>query len=170
MSRYATKWFAVAAILITMGAVAALSRAAEAELGLSNAWVRPTLGAGRTTAAYVTIANMGTAADRLMAAETPGAGSVEIHTSGMEDGVMRMRRLEGLDIPPGKTITMAPGGFHIMLIDMEEPVQVGTNMPLTLIFESAGSITVEAEVSMTPPASTGSSNGDTDQDVMHHEH
>ncbi len=149
--RYATKWFAIAAALITVGALAALARAAEPEIGLTNAWVRPTLGAGRTTAAYVTITNTGTAADRLTAADAPGAGSVEIHTSGMKDGVMRMRRLEGLEIPGGGTVTMAPGGFHIMIIDVEEPVQVGSVVPLTLTFEGAGSITTDATVSMTPP-------------------
>ncbi len=149
--RYATKWLAVAAALITLGAVAALARAAEPEIGLSNAWVRPTLGAGRTTAAYVTIANNGTAADRLTAADTPGAGSVEIHTAGMKDGVMRMRRLEGLDIPAGDTVTMAPGGYHIMIIDVEDPVQAGSVVPLTLTFEGAGSVSVDAVVTMTPP-------------------
>jgi len=112
VSRYATKWFAVAAFLITVGAVAALSHAAEAEISLSNAWVRPTLGAGRTTAAYVTVTNAGTAADRLTAVDTPGANSVEVHTAGMEEGIMRMRRLDGLDIRVGETGTIAPGGYH----------------------------------------------------------
>lgn len=152
--RYATKWLAVAAALITVGAVAALARAAEPEIGLSDAWARPTLGAGRTTAAYVTITNVGTNADRLTAADTPGAGSVEIHTAGMEEGVMRMRRLEGLDIPAGETVTMAPGGYHIMIIDIEEPIEVGTTVPLTLTFETSGSVTIDAPVSMAPPSST----------------
>lgn len=154
--RYATKWLAVAAALITVGAVAALARAAEPEIGLSDAWARPTLGAGRTTAAYVTITNSGSNADRLTAVDAPGAGSVEIHTAGMENGVMRMRRLEGLDIPAGETVAMAPGGYHIMIIDVEEPVQVGATVPLTLTFETSGNVTIDATVSMTPPASTDS--------------
>ncbi len=153
--RYATKWLAIAAALITVGALAALAQAAEPKIGLTNAWARPTLGAGRTTAAYVTIVNEGTAADRLTAADAPGVASVEIHTAGMENGVMRMRRLEGLDIPAGDTVTMAPGGYHIMLIDVEEPIQAGTSVPLTLTFETSGSMTVEAPVSMSPPNSTG---------------
>jgi len=154
VSRYATKWFAVAAFLITVGAVAALSHAAEVEISLSNAWVRPTLGAGRTTAAYVTITNAGTAADRLTAVDAPNANSVEIHTAGMEDGIMRMRRLEGLDIPVGETVTMAPGGYHIMIIGLKEPIAMGATVPLTLTFEAAGSVTIEAGASMTPPSST----------------
>ncbi|AWZ01083.1 copper chaperone PCu(A)C [Rhodobiaceae bacterium] len=154
--RFTTKWLAVAAALITVGALAALARAAEPEIGLSDAWARPTLGAGRTTAAYVTITNMGTNADRLTAVDAPGAGSVEIHTAGMENGVMRMRRLEGLDIPAGETVAMAPGGYHIMIIDVEEPVQTGSTVPLTLTFETSGNVTIDATVSMTPPSSTSS--------------
>ncbi len=171
--RYATKWLAVAAALITVGAVAALARAAEPDISISNAWVRPTLGAGRTTAAYVTITNMGTAADRLTAADAPGASSVEVHTAGLEDGVMRMRRLEGLDIPAGETVTMAPGGYHIMIIDVEEPVTTDATVPLTLTFETAGSFTVEATVSMAPPASTDNAPADSmgdHQDMMHGGH
>ena len=146
MSRYATKWFAVAAFLITVGAVAALSHAAEAEISLSNAWVRPTLGAGRTTAAYVTVTNAGTAADRLTAVDTPGANSVEVHTAGMEEGIMRMRRLEGLDIPVGETVTMAPGGYHIMFIGLKKPFKKGESCPVTILFEKAGRQTVTVSV------------------------
>lgn len=140
------------AVLITAGAVAALSHAAEVDLSLSSAWVRPTLGAGRTTAAYVSITNNGTAADRLVAAEVLHAGSVEIHTAGMVDGIMRMRRLEGLDIAPGATVQLAPGGFHIMVIGLSEPIKSGEEIPLTLIFEEAGSLTITATVSLAPPA------------------
>ena len=175
--RYATKWLAIAAALITVGALAALARAAEPEIGLSNAWVRPTLGAGRTTAAYVTITNMGTNADRLTAIEAPGAGSVEFHTAGMDNGVMRMRRLEGLDIPAGETVTMAPGGYHIMMMDVEESIQVGSTVPLTLTFETFGNVAIDASVSMTPPSSPdaapvenmGESMGD-HQGMMHGGH
>lgn len=164
--RYATKWLAVAAALITVGAVAALARAAEPEIGLSDAWARPTLGAGRTTAAYVTITNSGSNADRLTAVDAPGAGSVEIHTAGMENGVMRMRRLEGLDISASETVAMAPGGYHIMIIDVEEPVQVGSTVPLTLTFETSGNVTIDATVSMTPPASTDSAPAENMEESM----
>ena len=152
MNRRTTKWFVMLAVLITAGAVAALSHAAEVNLSLSSAWVRPTLGAGRTTAAYVSITNNGTTADRLVAAEVPHASSVEIHTAGMEDGIMRMRRLEGLDIAPGATVLLAPGGFHIMVIGLSEPIKSGEEVPLTLVFEEAGSLTITATVSLAPPA------------------
>lgn len=171
--RYATKWLAIAAALITAGALAALARAAEPEIGLSNAWTRPTLGAGRTTAAYVTITNMGSKADKLTAAHTPGSGSVEIHTAGMENGVMRMRRLDGLDIPAGEAVTMAPGGYHIMIINVEEAIQVGATVPLTLTFETSGNLTIDASVSMAPPGASDPSATDEmsdHQDMMHEGH
>lgn len=151
MNRQATKWFFMAAIVITAAAVAALSRAAEVNLNLSDAWARPTLGAGRTSAAYVTVTNMGSADDRLVAAGLPGAASVEIHTAGMENGVMRMRRLEGVDIPAGESVRFAPGGLHIMIIGLEDPLVEGDTVPLTLVFEEAGKFTVQTVVTMTPP-------------------
>lgn len=154
MNRQATKWYIMIAILITAGAIAALSQAAEAGLSASQAWMRPTLGAGRTTAAYLTIANTSTTADRLVAADVPGAGAVEIHTAGMEDGIMRMRRVEGVDIPAGESVQLAPGGLHIMVMALSEPVTTGAQVPLTLIFEKAGSLTVQAEVTLAPPAAT----------------
>jgi len=167
MNRQATKWFVMVAVLITAGALAALSHAAEANLSLSSAWVRPTLGAGRTTAAYLTITNSGTAADRLVAAEIPYAGSVEIHTAGMEDGIMRMRRLEGLDIAPGTTVHLAPGGIHIMVIGLSEPIKSGDEVPLTLTFEEAGSLTIIATVSLASPAHAPER---MDEGMQHHGH
>lgn len=153
MNRQATKWFFMAAIVITAAAVAALSRAAEVNLSLSDAWARPTLGAGRTSAAYVTITNRDGTDDRLVAASLPGATSVEIHTAGMENGVMRMRRLDGVDVPAGESIRFAPGGLHIMIIGLEDPLVAGDMVPLTLVFEAAGQLTIQTTVSMTPPAS-----------------
>ncbi len=182
MNRHATKWFVMVAILITAGAVAALSHAAESSLELSDSWVRPTLGAGRTTAAYVTITNAGTSADRLIAAEVPNATAVEIHTAGMSDGVMRMRRVEGVDIASGGTIQLAPGGLHIMVIGLTEPITIGDQVELTLVFEKAGTKSVTANATLTPPASADHSemeemNSDGDetsgmdmQDNMHQGH
>lgn len=152
MNRHATKWFVMIAILITAGAVGALSHAAEASLNLSEAWIRPTLGAGRTTAAYLTITNTGGHGDRLIAVEVPNAGAVETHTAGMTDGIMRMRHVEGIDIPAGETIQLAPGGLHIMVMSLEEPIAKGGEVPLTLVFEDAGSMTIMATVTLTPPA------------------
>lgn len=160
MNRHAIKWFVMIAVLITAGAVAALSHAAEASLDLSEAWIRPTLGAGRTTAAYLTITNTGGKADRLIAVDVPNAGAVETHTAGMTDGVMRMRRVEGIDIPAGEAIQLAPGGLHIMVMNLAEPIAKGGEVPLTLVFEDAGSMTIMATVTLSPPISSPHTNDD----------
>ncbi len=166
--------------LIAASGLTTLSHATEANLDLSSAWVRPTLGAGRTTAAYVSITNNGETTDRLVATEMPYARSVEIHTAGMEGGIMRMRRIEGLDIAPGETVHLAPGGIHIMAIDLSEPLKSGDEVALTLIFEQAGAMNISATVSLAAPSQgtqdTNSqdmmTNGkDTDIDEsIHHDH
>jgi len=179
MNRHATKWLIMIAILITAGAVAALSHAAEANLNLSEAWIRPTLGAGRTTAAYLTITNTGDQADRLIAVDVPNAGAVETHTAGMTDGVMRMRRVEGIDIPAGETVQLAPGGLHIMVMNLEQPITKGDEVPLTLMFERTGAMTITATASLAPPVAPSphmdddandQTNGMSMPDDMHHGH
>ena len=65
----------------------------------------------------------------------------------MDGNVMRMRELEnGLEIPPGTTVSLAPGGFHLMLMGLKEPLKQGSTVPLTLVFDKAGSIDVELAV------------------------
>mgnify|MGYP003336813699 CR=1 FL=1 len=97
---------------------------------------------------FLKITNTGTAPDRLVSASSPtAAAEVQIHEMKMEGSVMRMRELEnGLEIPPGATVTLAPGGLHLMLIGLVEPLKTDTKVPLTLVFEKAGSIDVELAV------------------------
>ena len=97
----------------------------------------------------MTIANTGTAADRLTGGSTPVAGRVEIHTMSMDGGVMRMRQLkDGLEIPAGGEATLKPGSFHVMLMDLKQPLKAGDTVPLTLTFTGAG--TVETELVVKP--------------------
>lgn len=100
------------------------------------------------SAVYLTIANAGTAADRLVSAATDIAGIVEIHTSEMDSqGVMRMRPLtDGLEIPPNGSVNLEPGGYHIMLMELNQPLMPGTTITLTLKFASGTTLEVEAEV------------------------
>ncbi|MEQ9519336.1 MAG: copper chaperone PCu(A)C [Parvibaculum sp.] len=165
MNKQASNWLIVVAVLITAAAIAALARANEPDmatvetventyLSAETAWIRPTLGANRNTAAYVTLTNSGATADRLIGGSVPGARAVEVHTSGMEGGVMRMRRLESIDIPAATSVTLAPGGLHIMIFDLEAPLETGSTVPLTLSFEKSGDITLDAQVRLTPPTGT----------------
>jgi hypothetical protein len=100
-----------------------------------------------TGGVYLTLENKGSAADRLIAASTPRAKRVELHTSTMDGGVMRMREVDGIEIKPGATIKMRPGaGFHLMLMDIGAPLKDGETFPLTLKFEKSGSVEIKAWV------------------------
>ena len=96
---------------------------------------------------YLTIENKGTAPDRLVSGAGDIAGKVEIHEMAMNNGVMTMRPLDkGLVIEPGKTVKLAPGGYHVMLMDLKGPLKQGDKVPLTLQFEKAGKVTLSLDV------------------------
>ena len=120
------------------------------KLGVDNAWARPTVPGQVAGGGYLSIQNKG-GADRLLAASADVARSVEMHRMSMEGEVMKMRQLEALDIPAGKTVELKPGGLHLMFIGLKEPLKVGTSFPLTLRFEKAGELKVQVKV-MTAPA------------------
>ena len=111
-----------------------------------DAWARATPGRAKNGAVYIAIANDGKAQDRLVAVKGTAAKRIEIHTHLMANGVMRMRRVEGVDIPSGKSITFKPGGHHVMLIGLKTPLKKGTSFPLTLIFEKAGEVAATVKV------------------------
>lgn len=122
---------------------------------VDGAWARASAGAARNGAAYMTIRNDGKAADRLVAASSPAAGKVELHTHLKDGEVMRMRQVMTVEIAPGTPAVMQPGGLHVMLLDLKAPLKDGERFPVTLNFEKAGSMTVTVEVRRTPPAGAG---------------
>ena len=99
----------------------------------------------RPGAAWLTVRNGG-GADRLLGAESPAAERIEIHTHIHEDGVMKMRRVEAIDIPAGGEAALEPGGDHLMLFGLKAGLAPGDSFPLTLLFEKAGPVTVEMRV------------------------
>ena len=99
----------------------------------------------RPGAAWLTVRNSG-AADRLLGAESPAAERVELHRHIHRDGVMTMRRVEAIDIPAGGEAALEPGGDHLMLFGLEPGLKTGGSFPLTLLFETAGAVTVEVRV------------------------
>lgn len=116
-------------------------------IAISAAWSRETAAGQNAGGAFMTIANTGTAADRLTGGSTPVAGRVEIHTMSMDGGVMRMRPLaDGLEIPAGGSVTLKPGSFHIMLMDLKAPLKAGDRVPLTLTFAGSGAHETALEV------------------------
>ncbi len=109
--------------------LAASARAEEVKAGdlvITQAWSRATPGGAKVAGGYLTIENKGSAPDRLIGGSGDVAGKVEVHEMAMNNGVMTMRPLDnGLTIEPGKTVKLAPGGYHLMMFDLEEPAQAG---------------------------------------------
>ena len=117
------------------------------DLAIDRPWSRATPAGAKVGAGYMTITNKGSAPDRLIGASTAAAGRVEIHEMAMKDGVMTMRPTSGgLPIEPGKTVTLAPGGYHFMLMDLKAPLKQGAKLPVTLEFEKAGKVNVTLDV------------------------
>lgn len=144
--------------------VLALPAAAEQTgIVIANPWARATPGGATVGAAYLEIKAAEGAADRLTGAESPAAGRVEIHTHVSEDGVMKMRKVETLDITAGATRALAPMGDHLMLMDLKGPLKEGDRVVLTLVFEKAGRVYVDAPVlsigAMGPNGKAGSAAG-----------
>lgn len=101
---------------------------------------------GMNSAAYMVIRNTGNASDRLIGAECDAAAVVEIHMTTIEGEIMKMQKVEGIDIPAGGEVELKPGGYHVMLINLQRQLIAGERLNITLNFEKAGSITVEAEI------------------------
>src|ERR1700751_1292661 len=123
--------FAIAAVLFTTSARAEDVKAGD--LVISQAWTRATPGGAKTGGGFLTIENKGSAADKLIGARAGAAGKIEVHEMAMNGGVMKMRPLEsGLAIEPGKTVKLAPGGYHLMMMDLKNPLKEGDKLPVTL--------------------------------------
>ena len=116
-------------------------------LQIVDPWSRATPKGASVAAGYMKITNTGTTADRLVGGATPVAGRVEVHEMTMDDGVMKMRPVkDGLEIKPGETVELKPGSFHIMLLDLKQPIKMGERVKGTLTFEKAGNVDVEYAV------------------------
>lgn len=115
-------------------------------VSVAHPWARATPGGATVGAAYMEIKTRDGIADTLVSAASPAAGRVEIHTHTLEDGVMKMRRIEKLAIGAGASVVLRPSGDHIMLFDLKQPLKEDDLLPITLVFEKAGEIKVEATV------------------------
>ena len=140
-------------LALTALATALVSASARAEdvkagdLVITQAWARATPSGAKIGGGYLTIENKGTSPDRLVSGSGDVAGRMEIHEMAMDNGVMKMRPLDkGVTIEPGKTLKLAPGGFHLMMFDLKNPLKQGDKVPVTLQFEKAGKVTVSLDV------------------------
>jgi len=134
---------------------AALSATAAAQVTVGDPWVRATVPQQKATGAFMSI----TAAKgaRLVDAKSPVAGVVEIHEMAMENNIMKMRAIPGLELPAGKAVELKPGGYHVMLMDLKEQMKEGQSVPITLVVEGKDKKreTVEVKAIVRPLTSGG---------------
>jgi periplasmic copper chaperone A len=116
-------------------------------LQIVHPWSRATPGAARVGGGYLKIINGGSVPDRLLGGTAPIAGRLELHRSTNADGIASMRSVEsGLEVRPGETVELAPGGVHLMLVDLKQPLKAGERIGAMLTFEKAGAVAVEFAV------------------------
>ena len=111
---------------------------------VEDVWARASV--GRNGAAFLTVMNKGATDDRLIAAKSDVSPRVELHTHLMEGNVMKMRQVKDIPVPAGKSVTLKPGGLHVMIIGLKKKLVEGESFPLTLVFEKAGEITVPVPI------------------------
>lgn len=134
----------LAAAIFALGTAAA---SAKDTVEVDHVWIRATVPGQKVAAAYLDITSP--VAAKLVAARSPAAAIVELHTMSMHDGVMEMRQVEDIALPAKHTIHLAPGGYHVMLINLKKPLKAGEKVPLTLVVEGADKHQSELPVTAT---------------------
>ena len=132
-------------LLLAMPLVCCVAHAAEYTVGaitVDDIWARPTPPGVANGASYFALSNSGAEPDRLLGAASEIAERVEIHNHIMDEGIMRMRKVDAVDVPAGGSVNFAPGGLHIMFLGLKEELVPGESFSLTLTFEQGGEITV----------------------------
>ena len=113
---------------------------------IDHPWSRATVAGIPNGVSYFVLENQGNEADQLVSVSSPVAEVAELHTHEKDGDVLRMRQVHGIEIPAGETVALEPGGLHVMLMTLKEPLEQGTSFPLILQFEKAGSVTVDVHV------------------------
>ena len=146
----------MAVAVLGLGSLALAETYSAGSLQIGNPWARATPSGAKVGAGYLTITNTGKQSDRLIAGSALPAARFEVHATVVEQGVAKMRPVEGLEIKPGETIELRPGGMHVMFMGLREPLKQGQRVRGTLVFEKAGKIEIEFSVQpVGAPAPTG---------------
>ncbi|WP_263146399.1 copper chaperone PCu(A)C [Pseudomonas sp. RIT-PI-AD] len=148
--------------LLSLATLLSLSAAVQAHeyqagaLHIDHPWARALPAGVPNGAAYLVVHNNGTQPDRLLGADTARADKVEIHEHRHENGLMKMQRVEGgVEIPAGGQLAVEPGGYHLMLLGLKQPLVAGERFPLTLHFQQAGDLAVDIAVQQDAPPAAG---------------
>ena len=134
-----------AAVVLIVGTAAAETYSAGG-LQIGNPWARATPKGAKVGAGYLTITNKGPESDRLIGGSAAPATRFELHATVTENGIARMRQVNGLEIKPGQTVEFKPGGMHVMFVGLKQPLSRGQTVKGTLVFEKAGTIAIEFAV------------------------
>ena len=140
--------------MFLLGATFAIALPALAEVSVKNAWVRSTVAGQSTTGAFMQISDP--AGGRLVEVRTGAAGVAELHEMTMDGTTMRMRAVPAIELAPGKTVELKPGGYHVMLMDLKEPLSAGESVVLMLVVEGKDKKreTVEVKATVRAPGSS----------------
>ena len=133
------------ALAVSFTALGADDYRADA-LRIDHPFARATPPGARTGAVFFTVDNAGRQTDRLLRASTPIAAGVILHQMALEDGIMKMRAVPSVEVRSGGRLELKPSGYHLMLLDLKQPLKAGEKFPLTLTFERAGTITISVLV------------------------
>jgi len=162
-------WKKISPALATVLALAlaqfwpAPAQAADYDIGtihITQPWARATPKGASSGAAYMTITNNGKTPDRVSCVSSDLSTKCQIHSMTMENGVMKMRPVEGgLEIKPGETITLKPAGLHVMLVNLKQALEPGKMVAATLQFEKAGTVKVEFPIAAIGASAPGASAG-----------
>ena len=137
---------------------------------ITGAFTRATLPNAPVAGGFLTLSNTGSEDDRLISATAPIARETQIHEMAMDGDIMRMRQLaDGIVIPAGESIVLEPGGFHLMFMGLTGPIVEGEVVPVTLVFENAGTVTIDlpaADTAADAPSHEGHDMGPMDEDQM----
>jgi len=118
----------------------------QGDISIGHIWARATPAGATTAAIYVPLLNTGMEEDKLVGATTDLADKIEIHGETKENGITKMTMLAAIDLEPNQPVTLEPGGMHLMVVGLKQPLKEGDMFPLTLKFEKAGEIKVEAKI------------------------
>ena len=120
-------------LIITVLLAITVTAWAQTTVKVEDAWVRGTVATQKATGAFMRLTPSANA--RLVEAKSPVAGVVEIHEMTLEKDIMKMRQIPGLDLAADRTMELKPGGYHVMLMDLKQPLKGGEQVPITLVFE-----------------------------------
>lgn len=154
--------FAAAVALVAAVAFAPSAYADAAKpspIKVEAPWARPTPSRAKNGAAFMTLINTAETADSLVSATSDVSDRTEVHAHVMDGGVMRMRKVDGVEVVPGSPTVLKPGGLHVMFLGLKKPLKIGETVAVTLTFEKAGKVDVRIPVANAPAGAEKGASG-----------